>query len=116
MYIFKVFFSLIVAFTFCSWSDEVPEHRNSCYLNKFVSLYIAPNIGRALYVTFLTHPYIYIYIYILIWISVMNTLYVRCQRKDYVLDIVAARAGVRINKDNSVGEDAFPRRNISNAE
>ena len=43
-------------------------------------------------------------------------MYVRCQRKDYVLDIVAARAGVRINKDNSAGEDAFPRCNISNAE
>ena len=31
----------------------------------------------------------------------MNTLYVRCQTKDYILDIVAARAGMRINKDNS---------------
>ena len=36
------------------------------------------------------------------WISVMNTLYVRCQTKDYILDIVAARAGMRINKDNAV--------------
>ena len=35
-----VLFSLIVAFTFCYWSDEVPEHRNSCHLNKFLSLYI----------------------------------------------------------------------------
>ena len=43
-------------------------------------------------------------IYILIWISVMNTLYVRCQTKDYILDIVAARAGMRIiiNIDNSI--------------
>ena len=32
----------------------------------------------------------------------MNTLYVRCQTKDYILDIVAAHAGMRINKDNSV--------------
>ena len=32
----------------------------------------------------------------------MNTLYVRCQTKDYILDIVAARAGMRINKDNSL--------------
>ena len=32
----------------------------------------------------------------------MNTLYVRCQTKDYILDIVAARAGMRINKNNSV--------------
>ena len=32
----------------------------------------------------------------------MNTLYVRCQTKDYILDIVAARAGMRINKVNSV--------------
>ena len=31
----------------------------------------------------------------------MNTLYVRCQIKDYILDIVAARAGMRINKVNS---------------
>ena len=31
----------------------------------------------------------------------MNTLYVRCQTKDYILDIVAARAGMRINKVNS---------------
>ena len=31
----------------------------------------------------------------------MNTLYVRCQTKDYILDIVAARAGMRINKINS---------------
>ena len=31
----------------------------------------------------------------------MNTLYVRCQTKGYILDIVAARAGMRINKDNS---------------
>ena len=46
----------------------------------------------------------------------MNTLYVRCQTKDYILDIVAARAGMRINKDNSVKKDAFPQDNISNAE
>ena len=32
----------------------------------------------------------------------MNTLYVRCQTKDYILDIVAARAGLRINKVNSI--------------
>ena len=32
----------------------------------------------------------------------MNTLYIRCQTKDYILDIVAARAGMRINKVNSV--------------
>ena len=31
----------------------------------------------------------------------MNTLYVRCQTKDCILDIVAARAGIRINKVNS---------------
>ena len=30
----------------------------------------------------------------------MNTLYARCQTKDYI-DNVAARAGKRINKDNS---------------
>ena len=52
----------------------------------------------------------------LIWISVMNTLYVRCQTKDYILDIVAARAGMRINKVNSVKRDAFPQHNISDAE
>ena len=46
----------------------------------------------------------------------MNTLYVRCQTKDYILDIVAARAGMRINKVNSVRKDAFPQHNISNAE
>ena len=46
----------------------------------------------------------------------MNTLYVRCQTKDCILDIVAARAGMRINKDNSVKKDAFPQHNISNAE
>ena len=28
----------------------------------------------------------------------MNTLYVRSQTKDYILDIVAARAVMRINK------------------
>ena len=32
----------------------------------------------------------------------MNTLYVRCQTKDYMLDIVAARAGMTINLVNSV--------------
>ena len=32
----------------------------------------------------------------------MIALYVRCQTKDYVLDIVAARAGMRISKVNSV--------------
>ena len=32
----------------------------------------------------------------------MITLYVRCQTKDYILDIAAARAGMRINKVNSV--------------
>ena len=57
-----------------------------------------------------------LYIYILIWISVMNTLYVRCQTKDYILDIVAVRAGMRINKVNSVKKDAFSQHNISNAE
>ena len=46
----------------------------------------------------------------------MNTLYVRCQTKDYILDIVAARAGMRVNKVNSVKKDAFPQHNISNAE
>ena len=46
----------------------------------------------------------------------MITLYVRCQTKDYILDIVAARAGMRINEVNSVKRDAFPRHNISNAE
>ena len=47
----------------------------------------------------------------------MNMLYVRCQTKDYILDIVAARAaGMRINKVNSVKKDAFPQHNISNAE
>ena len=46
----------------------------------------------------------------------MNTLYVRCQTKDYILDIVAARAGMRINKDNSVKKDTFPQRNINDAE
>ena len=45
-------------------------------------------------------PYDTRIIYILIWISVMNTLYVHCQTKDYILDIVAARAGMRINKVN----------------
>ena len=34
----------------------------------------------------------------------MNTLYVRCQTKDYILDIVAARTGMRINKDISNAE------------
>ena len=46
----------------------------------------------------------------------MNTLNVRCQTKDYILDIVAARADMRINKVNSVKKDAFPQQNISNAE
>ena len=46
----------------------------------------------------------------------MNTLYVRCQTKDYILDIVPARAGIRINKVNSVKKAAFPQHNISNAE
>ena len=35
----------------------------------------------------------------------MNTLYVRCQTNDYILDnkdIVAARAGMRIYKVNSI--------------
>ena len=32
----------------------------------------------------------------------MNTLYVRYQTKDYILDNVAARAGIRINKVNSI--------------
>ena len=32
----------------------------------------------------------------------MNTLYVRCQTIDYMLDIVAARAGMRINKVNFI--------------
>ena len=45
----------------------------------------------------------------------MNTLHVRCQTKDYILDIVAARAGIRINKVNSVKKDAFSQYNISNA-
>ena len=35
-------------------------------------------------------------------ISVMNTLYIHCQTKDYILDIVAAHAGMRIYKVNSV--------------
>ena len=46
----------------------------------------------------------------------MITLYVRCQTKDYILDIVTARAGMRINKVNSVKRDAFPQHNIGNAE
>ena len=46
----------------------------------------------------------------------MTTLYVRCQAKHYIRYIVAARAGMRINKVNSVKKDAFPRHNISNAE
>ena len=46
----------------------------------------------------------------------MNTLYVRCKTKDYILDIVAACAGMRINNVNSVKKDAFPQHNISNAE
>ena len=46
----------------------------------------------------------------------MNTLYVRRRTKDYILDIVAARAGMRINKVNSVKKDALPQHNISNAE
>ena len=46
----------------------------------------------------------------------MNTLYVRCQTKDCTLDIVAARAGMRINKVNSVKKDAFPQHNIRYAE
>ena len=45
----------------------------------------------------------------------MNTLYVRCETNDYILDIVAARAGMRINKVNSVKKDEFPQHNISNA-
>ena len=36
--------------------------------------------------------------------------------KDYILDIVAARAGMRIYKVNSIKKDAFPQHNISNAE
>ena len=36
------------------------EHRNNSNLNKIVSLYKAPDIGRALYETFLTQPqYVY---------------------------------------------------------
>ena len=46
----------------------------------------------------------------------MITLYVRCQTKDYILDIVAARAGMRISKVNSIKTDAYPQHNISNAE
>ena len=46
----------------------------------------------------------------------MNTLYVCCQTKNYILDIVAARAGMRINKVNSIKKDAFPQHNISIAE
>ena len=46
----------------------------------------------------------------------MNTLYVHCQTKDYMLDIVAAHAGIRINKVNSVKKDAFPQHNIRYAE
>ena len=38
------------------------------------------------------------------------------KQKDYILDIVAARAGMRINKVNSIKKDAFPQHNISNAE
>ena len=37
----------------------------------------------------------------------MNTLCVCCQTKDYILDIVAARAGMRINKVNYVMYDLF---------
>ena len=43
----------------------------------------------------------------------MNMLYVRCQTKDYILDIVAARAGMKINKDNSVKKDACPGLNLN---
>ena len=32
----------------------------------------------------------------------MNALYVHCQTKDYILDSVAARAGMRKNKVNNV--------------
>ena len=46
----------------------------------------------------------------------MYTLYIHCQTKDYMLDIVAARAGMRINKVNSVKKDAFPQHNIRYAE
>ena len=46
----------------------------------------------------------------------MHTLYVRCETKDYILDIVATRAGMRINKENSVKKDAFPQHNINNTE
>ena len=42
-------------------------------------------------------------------------LYIHCQTKDYILDIVAAHAGMWINKVNSVKKDAFPQHNISNA-
>ena len=35
--------------------------------------------------------------------------------KDYILDIVAARAGMRTNKVNSVKGDTFPQHSISNA-
>ena len=35
-----------------------------------------------------------------------NTLYVRCQTKDYILDIVVARAGMRINKINSAKKES----------
>ena len=41
----------------------------------------------------------------------MTTLYVRCQTKDYIRYIVAARAGMRINKVNSVKKSL----NTSNA-
>ena len=34
----------------------------------------------------------------------INTLYARCQTKDYILDIVAARAGMRTNKVNSIAQ------------
>ena len=36
--------------------------------------------------------------------------------KDYILDIIAARAAMRIYKVNSVKKDAFPQHNISDAE
>ena len=36
--------------------------------------------------------------------------------KRLYLDIVAARAGMRINKNNSVKKDTFPQHNFSDAE
>ena len=45
----------------------------------------------------------------------MNTLYVHCQQ-DNILDIVAARAGMRMYKVNSVKKGCISSAHINNAE